>query len=176
MLPKTIGNALELGCGPYTNIRLIREGRSIPSIICSDPLAAHYVQYPRAWLAKAVRQGMVGVDHHPIEECPFSSNFFELTVMINVLDHVRDASKCMTEAIRITAPGGYLVIGQDLTSPSERPPANPGHPFLLADDQIAPILDAACERVLYKIVPRDEISEKELHYGALAYVGRKHAP
>jgi SAM-dependent methyltransferase len=173
MLPSAMTNVVELGCGPYTNIRLIRLGRRISSITCSDPLAAHYVRYPRAWLAQAIRQGSVAVDHHPIEDCPFASNFFELTIMINVLDHVRDAAKCVHQAVRITAPGGYLIVGQDLTGPSDSPPANPGHPFLLTDDQIVPILDAACDRVLHRIVPREEVSDPDMHYGALAYIGRK---
>jgi len=173
MLPAALGNVVELGCGPYTNVRLIRMGRHLSSVICSDPLASHYVQFPRAWLARAVREGLVGVDQHPIEECPFASDFFELTIMINVLDHVRNARKCIEQAMRITAPGGYLVIGQDLTESGDSHPTNPGHPFLLTPDQITPLLDTAFERVFYKVVPKEEMSEPDMHYGALAYVGRK---
>ena len=114
-LPMEIETACELGCGPYTNMRLISQNRDINYIHCSDPLARHYLTYRRAWLANAARSGHIAVDFHPVEECPYRTDYFQLTILINVLDHVRDAKKCLEEAIRITTPRGYLVFGQDLT-------------------------------------------------------------
>jgi len=130
-LPKEFTNVCELGCGPYTNIRLIREGRKIQYIHCSDPLASHYVKYETAWLGKACRLGLVSIDFHPAEDCPYESNYFDLTVLINVLDHVRNPWICLQQAIRITKPSGYFVFGQDLTDSEDKIPTNPGHPFVL---------------------------------------------
>ena len=175
MLPKRIDNACELGCGPYTNMRLIAQRVEINHVHCSDPLAAEYVTYPNAWLADACRAGKVSVDFHPAEECPYRSDFFDLVVMINVLDHVRDADLCLREAMRITAPGGYFVFGQDLTAADDRHPSNPGHPVLVTHEQLLPVVERTTDRVLCRIVPREEMHEPAMHYGALIYVGRKRA-
>lgn len=172
-LPLEFNNVCELGCGPYTNIRLIREGRHIRYAHCSDPLAAHYIQYEKAWLGHAHRGGIVSVDFHPAENCPFRTGFFDCTIFINVLDHVLDAKKCLEEALRITKPGGFFVFGQDLTGPDDARPDNPGHPFFMTCEQIEPILDSACDRVFRCVVERGAMSEPDMHYGALAYIGRK---
>ena len=42
MLPKSVERALEIGCGPYTNIRLISKKCKIKEIYCSDPLIDVY--------------------------------------------------------------------------------------------------------------------------------------
>lgn len=172
-LPARIENICELGCGPYTNVRLIREGRSIGAIHCSDPLAGHYVRYPRGWLGRAARSGEISVDASPAEECPFRDDYFHVTVMVNVLDHVRDPEKCLTEAIRITRSGGFLVFGQDLTAAGDRMPTNPGHPFTIAPGTLEPVMDVRFERVFYRVASRGEVAEPEMHCGALAYIGRK---
>ncbi|MDH3691042.1 MAG: class I SAM-dependent methyltransferase [Gammaproteobacteria bacterium] len=173
ILPTVIENACELGCGPYTNIRIIRIDRRIESIHCSDPLAKHYVRYGKAWLANAVRSGLVNYDSHPAEQCPYKSNYFGLTVLINVLDHVRDAEQCLREAVRITAVGGYIVFGQDLTGLDDRRPHNPGHPFLLNHRQLESFLNEHFDTLFWRIAPREEMAERDMHYGALVYIGRK---
>lgn len=41
---------------------------------------------------------------------PFVDNCFDHTISVGVLHHTPDAYKGFTEAVRVTAPGGYLVI------------------------------------------------------------------
>jgi SAM-dependent methyltransferase len=173
MLPKTIPRLCELGCGPYTNTRLIIQNRSVETIVCSDPLASVYATYPSAWLATAYREGRVTLDSHPAEECPFPDEDFSVVAMINVLDHVRDAKRCLEQAHRITATGGLFVFGQDLTGAADQQPYNPGHPVTVDHEQLIPWLDERYERVFSRIVPRQEVDEPAMHYGALCYVGRK---
>jgi SAM-dependent methyltransferase len=173
MLPDHIANLCELGCGPYTNARLIAEGRRVDSISCSDPLAGSYVRFPKAWLGRAVRAGLVNVDTHPAEECPYRSDYFDVCVLMNVLDHVRDPVACLESAIRITKPGGYLVFSQDLTGEGDRLPSNPGHPFTFGPGEVEPLLDGRFDRAFYRVLSREELGEPEMHCGALMYVGRK---
>jgi hypothetical protein len=90
-LPTSIPAAIELGCGPYTNMRIICRGRQINRAYCSDPLVRHYAGFRWGWLSRAYRQCKILIDDHPAEELPFADGVFDLTVMINVLDHVRDA-------------------------------------------------------------------------------------
>lgn len=172
-LPVEVGHACELGCGPYTNMRLIAEGRSIRYVHLSDPLAASYVRYPNGHLARGAREGRWSVDFHPAEECPFRDGLFEITVLINVLDHVRDPLRCLDEAARITAPGGYFVFGQDLTEEGDRLPGNPGHPFVVSLAAVSPFLSTRFDEVQRRLVSREEMSEPEMHSGAIAFIGIK---
>jgi len=57
VLPAELDNVIELGCGPYTNIRLICQSRRFRHIFCSDPLARHYITFSGRWLAEAWRRG-----------------------------------------------------------------------------------------------------------------------
>ena len=41
--PAHLGDCVELGCGPYTNTRLILEGRTANRVVCSDPLVRSYL-------------------------------------------------------------------------------------------------------------------------------------
>lgn len=173
MLPKRIESLCELGCGPYTNVRLILEDHDAGTVVCSDPLASTYITYPQAWLAKAYREGRIRIDTHPAEECVLPSDSFDVVVMINVLDHVRDPARCLQHAIRIAKRGGLVVFGQDLTTPNDEAPGNPGHPFIVEHEQLMPLLDESLDRQLYRIVPREELHEPEMHYGALCSIGRK---
>ena len=73
-------------------------------------------------------------------------------------------SRALEQAIRITRTGGLLTDEQ---------PANPGHPFVLNHQQLEPVLLSRFKPVLKRIVPRAEVSEPEMHYGALVFAGRK---
>lgn len=172
-LPESFENVCELGCGPYTNMRLILAGRRAQHVHLSDPLAREYLNFPRAWLANAYREHQVAVDFHAAEECPFRDDYFDLTVMINVLDHVRDPLGCLEQAIRITKPSGYFLLGQDLTGPEDRKPSNPGHPILLTHEQLDLVLKGRFQVVRRKILSREEGLEPEMHYGTYIFVGVK---
>src|SRR5215212_1861860 len=49
-LPEHLGDYIALVCGPYTNTRLVIEGRTADRVICSDPLADKYLQFRGRWL------------------------------------------------------------------------------------------------------------------------------
>ncbi len=174
-LPASIEHGIELGCGPYTNIRIIGELRKIRNSICSDPLVVQYASL-NGWLSKAHSKKRAILLSHPAEECPYTSNIFDLVVMINVLDHVRDARRCVKEATRITKPGGFLIIGQDLTSPEETPDEidlDIGHPIRLTHRTLDNWVSENLLPVLHKILPRDEGRNPAAHYGTYILIGQK---
>lgn len=176
-VPTEMEHVIELGCGPYTNVRLICCGRNVRHLICSDPLAKHYVRFKGRWLSEAWRRGVVLIDDHPAEECPFATDYFDLTVMINVLDHVQDALLCVEQAVRITKSGGLLMLGQDLTNSEDL--NNPdvrddiGHPIRLGREVLDERLMRRFDPILYKILPRAEGRNPAAHYGTYLFIGRK---
>jgi SAM-dependent methyltransferase len=177
-LPTTVDNAIEVGCGPYTNIRHILPHCSTNHLFLSDPLIKTYVKFQLAFTADAYKKGFSILDDHPLEEIPYRNDYFDLTVMINVLDHVRDASLCMKNIIDITKPGGWLIIGQDLTNEEDlevlaKDRGLVGHPIKIAHDWFDTYLNNGFAPALYKVLERSEGREPENHYGTLIFAGRK---
>src|SRR5882762_9579164 len=135
-LPPTVDNALEVGCGPYTNLRLILERCRPAHIVLSDPLIRTYVKFKLTFVAELYKKACCMLDDHPLEELPFADHYFDLVVMINVLDHVQDGQRCMQNLLRVTKSGGFLILGQDLSNDEDlealrRDPGAVGHPIKL---------------------------------------------
>jgi SAM-dependent methyltransferase len=173
-LPDALGNYIELGCGPYTNTRLILRGRSARRVVCSDPLAETYLTFEDRWLATAHRRGRIEVDAHPIEELPYDAGSFDVVVLNNVLDHVRDADLCLQRATGLLRPGGIFIFGQDLSDDEDvrNHPHDVGHPIRLAREDVDPHLDGF-DVLLRRDLPREAGREPRLHYATLVFAGRK---
>ena len=183
-LPSHLDRAVELGCGPYTNIRKILTNRTISDVHCSDPLAHHYCTFEGRWLAEAAKSGAITVDTHPIEECPYETESFDLVVVINVLDHVRDAKACLDQILRILKKGGFLVFGQDLSNEDDYSRVaqlmkahgaeeDIGHPIRLHHEFINSILFPSIAPINYRILSRENGRNPEGHYGTYLLIGNK---
>jgi SAM-dependent methyltransferase len=179
-LPAAVDNAIEVGCGPYTNIRLVQERCRPRHLVLSDPLIRTYVGFKLTFVAEAYRKAFCVLDDHPLEELPFASDYFDLAVMINVLDHVRDARRCMENLTRVIKPGGTLIVGQDLTNEEDfaklkDEPGAIGHPIKLTHQWFDPYLRPGFEPLIDKLLPREQGREPHQHYGTLVFAGRKRA-
>jgi SAM-dependent methyltransferase len=178
-LPERIHNVLEVGCGPYTNVRLMLDRCRFDHLVLSDPLIRTYVKFKLTFVSEMYQQAACVLDDHPLEELPFASDNFDLVVMINVLDHVQDAHQCMENLIRVTRPGGYLIIGQDLTNEEDLKAhhgseGEVGHPITLDKEWFDPYLKEGFEPVLDKFLTREQVrGGGKFHYGMLLFAGRK---
>ena len=177
-LPDSAKNALEVGCGPYTNIRLILERCRVEHLVLSDPLIRTYVKFKLTFVSAMYRNVGCVLDDHPLEELPFADNYFDLTVMINVLDHVQDARLSMENLIRCTRPGGMVIIGQDLSNDEDinalrKDLGAVGHPIKLDEEWFRPWLDQGFTPVIRKVLSREQGREPAMHYGTLVFAGRK---
>ena len=176
-LPKTVENALEVGCGPYTNMRLIRTVCKPRHIVLSDPLIRTYVKFKMTFVNEMYKEASCTLDDHPLEELPLADSYFDLAVMINVLDHVRDANLCMQNLIRVLKPGGFVIVGQDLTNEEDlmRHPEGlkAGHPITLDEKWFEPYLNGRFDTVLQKVLPREVGWADHWHYGTLVFAGKK---
>lgn len=176
-LPAEVENAIEAGCGPYTNVRLMLEKCRIHHLILSDPLIRTYVHFNLTFVAEMYRKAACILDDHTLEALPFASDYFDLTVMINVLDHVEDARRCMENITRIVRRGGLLILGQDLTNEEDLEalkgaPGTVGHPINLNHEWFDPFL-IGFQPVLKKVLTRNEGRDSHHHYGTLIFAGRK---
>ncbi len=177
-LPPKVKNAIEVGCGPYTNIRLVLDKCRPDHIVLSDPLIRTYARFKLTFVAEMYREVLCALDDHPLEELPFADNNFDLSIMINVLDHVRDAHQCMANLLRVTRPGGYVIIGQDLSNDEDRAALTAdtgavGHPIKLDYDWFKPYLTQGFEPVIHKFLNRQQGRAPDAHYGTLVFAGRK---
>jgi SAM-dependent methyltransferase len=146
-------------------------------IFLSDPLIRTYVRFNMTFVNEMYREAACYLDDHPLEELPFAEGYFDLAVMINVLDHVRDAGLCVRNLIRVLRPGGYVVIGQDLTSDEDvaRTPdgVRIGHPIALDETWLDAYLKGAFDEVFFKVLPSAAGWAPQWHYGTLLFAGTK---
>lgn len=178
ILPPKIDNALELGCGPYTNMRLIQERVSIQHLFLSDPLMRTYVAFRHTYIAEMARKGLAVLDDHPAEDCPFAVGYFDLVVMINVLDHVFDAEACLQNASRLTKPGGFVIVGQELSDEEdaqrvEQTVVEHGHPIKVRHEWMDEFFESRYDAAFRKVLSREQGRNPSFHYGTYLYAGRK---
>lgn len=175
-LPKQVDNMIEVGCGPYTNVRFVERACKPAHLVLSDPLIRTYVKFNMTFVKEAYKNCFCYFDDHPIESLPFKDNYFDVVIMINVLDHVQDALVCMDTVTRIVKPGGYFIIGQDLTNAAdaERHPVGMriGHPIVLDASWFEPYL-RYFDPVVNRILPRGQGRTPEWHYATLLFAGTK---
>ena len=177
-LPAQVKNAIEVGCGPYTNVRLMMDCCQMEHLVLSDPLIRTYAKFKLTFVNDMYRKVACILDDHPIEELPFADGYFDLVVMINVLDHVRDAAECMEQVVRVLRPGGIVVIGQDLTNDQDLAAAvgeegEIGHPIKLTAEWFDPYHRSHFIPLVDKVLSREAGRAPQFHYGTMVYAGKK---
>lgn len=181
-VPLELQNVVEFGCGHTTNLRVVLNGRHAKHVFASDPLIKHYINYRGYPLSEKWRKCEYLIDDHPLEETPFCSNFFDLVVCINVLDHVKDVSLCMENLIRVVKPDGLLIFGQNLTSENDMhvpeeliisSQSHIGHPHTFPNEDIFLPCFKGFETLLHKVLKREEGYSPLWNSGTLIYAGKK---
>lgn len=179
LLPEHIGKALEVGCGPYTNIRLISRLKKVDEIHCLDPLMDLYRRFKLNWLTETAKKRKIFTYTGKGEALEFHDNSFNLVVCNNVLDHVQDALACLSEIHRVLKPGGYFVFGQDLSDEEDiakqrqKIRGHIGHPIKLHHQVLDPLLISSYEVKMKEILSREEGRSPCSHYGTYLFMGTK---
>ncbi len=173
-LPKKLGKALEVGSGPYSNIRLISKLKQIDEIICTDPLMDVYKTFKMTWVSDMARKTKITALSGMCEKIEFPDASFDLVVCNNVLDHVLDAEKGLLEMHRVLKPDGYFVFAQDLTDKKgiQDEPRRDGHPIRLDHYFLEPLLKDLYEVAFKKILSKEE-SRSDDFYGTYLLIGKK---
>jgi ubiquinone/menaquinone biosynthesis C-methylase UbiE len=174
-LPKKFNRSLEVGSGPYSNTRLISQIVDIGEINCVDPLMDEYRHFKNTYISEMAKRGKIKTYVGKGEKLEFPDEYFDLVVCINVLDHVEDAEKCLSEIARVLKKGGYFVFGQDLKDLGNsfgHEEIDPGHPIILHHKTLDRILDQTYVSVFKRLLSQDE-ARAHNHYSVYALIGKK---
>lgn len=133
-LPHDLGDVIELGCGVFTNLRYILQGREATSVTLLDPLVGVYQSHKNCTYKNGVLQTQ-GVETFPVNiigstiEDWQPTQQYDCVVMVNVLHHCQNASAVFAKIRSVLKPGGYLVFHEP---PREIDPTthyDAGHPL-----------------------------------------------
>jgi SAM-dependent methyltransferase len=98
------GRVLDYGCGTgYGAARIARVARRVDAVDVDEDAIAHARERHRRGNLEFVRVG-------PSDPLPFGDRVFDAVLSFQVLEHVGDTARYLSEARRVLAPGGTLVL------------------------------------------------------------------
>lgn len=135
-----IKRVIELGCGPFTNLRtMIGLLPDVSEIHLLDPLLNDYLNHPNCFY-KNKKIGNLDVTLHsiPIEEFSSSNLKYDMVIMNNVLEHCYDINKIFEIILNILSSDGLFVFSdvyftKDDTSIMVKQIYDTGHPLKLSE-------------------------------------------
>jgi hypothetical protein len=102
---------VELGCGPFTNSRLILPKIKTRTVTLLDPLIEQYVTHKHCSYTKGTLCGHpVRLIPYGIEEISLSKHksCFDIVVLVNVIEHCRSAQKVLDVILSLLCRTAYL--------------------------------------------------------------------
>lgn len=128
-LPETLGDVTEVGCGAFTNLRLILPDHAASTVTLLDPLIKDYLEHPNcAYKDERLCGYPVKLIDKPIEKW-LPTERYDTLVMENVLPHCYDAEKVLQTVVKALKPNGLIVFHE---APREHDPLrhyDEGHPI-----------------------------------------------
>jgi hypothetical protein len=208
---RSFASAIELGCGPFTNMRKILTRCSIGEIHLLDPLASDYLEHPFCryrgkklggvtktslipWSSKGGLKHPLrfykhkwnewqigGLSGRPITLHTSSIEDFsppqtyDLSVMINVIEHCLDIEKIFSRILEMTTPGSHFVFADKIyIAKVEAETAtyqfDAGHPLRVDYSVIRSFLDAHFDAIL------DNETEGNANSKDVYYIGKRKSP
>ena len=121
---------LEIGCGTGNYIRALAESRR-ELVYAGFDLSEPMLQEARGW-----RSNATFVHGDAAKEFPFPNERFALAFAVDVIHHIEDIPRFLTEAHRVLVPGGHLVIVTDSEDTLKRRSLTAFFPEILAIELI----------------------------------------
>jgi SAM-dependent methyltransferase len=174
---KPLESAIELGCGPFTNIRLIEKVLpNLKNITLLDPLASTYItsQPNCTYKDHKINEKNVKIVTSSIEDFKVERKY-DLVVMINVLEHCFSMPKIFDKVNSMMEPGAYFVytdvqFDYDTIVKISRSKYNSGHPLRATKEYINSVLTRNFETV-FSTTFDDEVAGEQAE--ELYFVGFK---
>lgn len=112
-IPKGSYNAIELGCGAFTNVRLMQ---GIESVALLDPLINKYLEHPNCTYKDGKMKGKkVDIIHSTIEDFT-PKRKYNMVVLINVLEHCFDIPKVFEVVLSCLDKRGIFITSEATTT------------------------------------------------------------
>ena len=139
-LPKDLGAVLEIGCGPYTKIRLILETRPdllISHVTLLDPLMREYTSNPK--IETSYPNSSLQVNGRTVPttlvaaqgEEPLSITHYDTVILVNTLEHCSNAVVVLNNVYQSLKAGGILIFGESFAREMELLSSDACHPIQL---------------------------------------------
>jgi SAM-dependent methyltransferase len=167
---KNVDSFIELGCGPFTNARIILEKfKNIEDITLLDPLAEGYMdnhrncKYKNSVIEAGSETKNVKVISSSIENFEIDRTY-DMVVMINVLEHCFDIPKILSKIKRMMSPGGYFIYADvqfDLETIEKISSSkyNAGHPIRFTKEYMNSFLEDNFEQVFSNVIDETVANE-----------------
>ena len=185
---RTYQHAIELGCGPFTNLRVIADVVPISRISLLDPLMESYLTLPtcaysRTALRTHFHKKTIPVEETfplPIEDMPVGVRRYDLVIMINVIEHCIDIRAIFAKILAITEPGSMFVFHDTIYDAARVDSSvrdryyEAGHPLLVAYPVLRAFMDDHFEPYYFRRTPRpaDQIDASPM-IGRFYFIGQR---
>lgn len=135
---RSFNNVIEIGCGPFTNMRYILKCITCNLVTLLDPLINEYITHPNcSYKNKTLENVDVELIQSSMEEYDTDKKY-DLVVMINVLEHCMDADKVLSNILNILSDDGVLVFCESTAKPNITEYLyDAGHPIRICESVVS---------------------------------------
>lgn len=114
---KNLGDVVELGCGPFTQVRhlMSKRGFKVNRLTLVDPLINSYATLSNCSYKNGSLCGLsVELVNSKAEDFLTFTRLesYDTVICINVLEHVQDVQKIFENINKMLIPGGTLILGE----------------------------------------------------------------
>lgn len=111
-LPANLGKTIEIGCGPYPQFSYFN--KKVSSITLLDPLLENYVQLPLCPFAGGKLHDYASELLCDSAETLMKYEEYDTVLCIACLEHVSNADMVLDNLVKITKPGGVIILMERL--------------------------------------------------------------
>lgn len=112
VLKVDLGHVCEVGCGPFTQLKRIIQGRTATKVTLLDPLLNSYRKLRHCSYKSGKFMNLPTILKSEMAESLTDFAAYDTIICINVLEHVMDAPKILENLKRAVKAGGTLVFGE----------------------------------------------------------------
>jgi SAM-dependent methyltransferase len=139
-------HVIELGCGPFTNARLVlpRLAHCV-DVTLLDPLVDTYLQHPNCTYVSGELCGVPATTLASSIEAFKAVQPYDLLILVNVLEHCFNVPRVFEVVTSALRSGGILVFAECVWRPEDLPRVvenwyDAGHPIRLSADYVTTFL------------------------------------